>query len=821
MVVKFPRASQIDTERSRVREQQLRNVFSALTRAASLNREAAEEIACRTLRRHPHLWRNALGVAIAQGGPFVRALEDLINSGVDLPFEDILEEISPGDDALRRVALAATNCLVTSAQPGTEEQLYWQILLTKRLLEMGEWAKALTSAEKALEVCRVLSEGSPSAYAVQFAEALTLLGRARYKLGATVEAEYAVREAVKLYRELAKSESSVTNVKLVDALNELASILRTNGKQGEALDAMREALRFRWSMNGNLSVSQMDDEIGDSVDRAPLEGDTEQMAEVLKHARDGVQSYRVLAEVSPQAYTPNLAMSLNNLAAFLSAVGERDEALGAAREAVELYRGLAEASPASYTPHLAGSLNNLANCLSAVGERGEALVAAREAVRLRRALAEASPAAYTPDLAMSLSNLANCLSAVGERNEALVSAREAVELYRGLAEASPQAYIPDLVRSLKTLARILVDSGYSEEALGVFTEGFSNFSPAVRARLLVARAAWREDGGEAGDVVAAAREADATDDPALLGPVRRMIARVITDAGISDTGLPRWATVDAESAISRIEGWLECSDLAQRLAFLEAQWSSPSDLERETLAALADLYVDFPPVAELAALVERIADEGIQVVATDLRIQYLAQLFARGWREAHVNGRGASFLREHTRGNHDVSRNEGQISEGGKQESEEWEKDLGDLDMRTRVLQVLAAMLPEAEAASMASVLALAELTDPRTAYDAHGSDEGAEDVLRELLEARNWLAMVAVLRVRPSVVESTYGRIARLLSAAVNDEPVERLRELYEYVNEEMDAIHRRQLQALLDKALGTGQCPKLFSDLLLWVKR
>ena len=140
--------------------------------------------------------------------------------------------------------------------------------------------------------------------------------------------------------------------------------------------------------------------------------------------------------------------------------------------------------------------------------------------------------------------------------------------------------------------------------------------------------------------------------------------------------------------------------------------------------------------------------------------------------------------------------------------------------MRTRVLQVLAAMLPEAEAVGMMSVLALAEFTDLRTAYDAHGSDEGAEDVLRELLEARNWLAMVAVLGVRPSVVESTYGRIAHLLSAAVNEEPVERLRELYEYANAEMDAIHRRQLQALLGQALGTDQCPPAFADILSWTK-
>ena len=542
--------------------------------------------------------------------------------------------------------------------------------------------------------------------------------------------------------------------------------------------------------------------------------------EALVAAREAEELYLGLAEDSPQVYASELAMSLNNLAIRLSAVGERNEALEAVREAVEVYRVLAEASPAAYTPDLAASLNNLANILSAVGERNEALGAAREAVRLRRALAEASPAAYTPDLAASLNNLANRLSAVGERNEALEAVREAVELYRVLAEDSPAAYTPLLAASLNTLANILSAVGERNEALEAFVEGFDCFSPAVRARLLVARATWRHDGGEAGDVVAAAREADSTDDPVFLGPVRRMIARVITDAGISDTGLPRWVTVDAESATSRIEGWLECEDSEQRGAFLEAQWSSPSASEREALAALAELYVDRPSVAALAALVERIADEGIQAVATDLRAHHRARLLARDWREAHLNGRGASFLREYTRGNPDASRNEGQISEGDKQESGEWEKDLGDPDMRTRVLQVLAATLPEAEAVGMMSVLALAQLADPGTAYDAHGSDEGAEDVLRELLEARNWRAMVTVLGVRPSVAESTYGRIARLLSAAVNDEPVERLRELYDYANEEMDAIHRRQLQALLDKALGTDQCPPAFADILSWTK-
>ena len=616
--------------------QQVRNACVTLTRASSLDREMALRLARRALRERPFLWKEALDVALTQGGPLAPALEAFIESGATLPLGQINDAIPAGHPALAGAALAATRRLATSAERSPEQQAHWA----------------------------------------------------------------------------------------------------------------------------------------------------------------------------------------NNLSIRLSDVGERKAALEAAREAVELYRGLAEATPAAYTPNLAMSLSNLANRLSAVGERNEALEAAREAVELYRVLADDSPAAYNPNLAMSLNNLANRFSAVGEQDEALVAAREAVELYRGPAETSPAAYTPRLAGSLNNLADILSADGRSEEAQAVFVEGIDRFSPGVRACRLVARATWRDDGGEAGDVVAAAREADSTDDPVFLGPVRRMIARVITDAGISDTGLPRWATVDAESATSRIEGWLECEDSEQRGAFLEAQWSSPSASEREALAALAELYVDRPSVAALAALVERIADEGIQAVTTDLRIQYRSQLLARDWYEAHVSGRGASFLREHTRGNLDASRGEDQISEGGKQESEEWEKDLGDPDMRTRVLQVLAAMLPEAEAVGMMSVLALAELTDPRTAYDAHGSDEGAEDTLRELLEARNWRAMILVLGVRPSVAESTYGRIARLLSAAVNDELVERLRELYEHANEEMDAIHRRQLQALLDKALGTDQSPKSFSDLLLWVK-
>ena len=662
--------------------QQARNACVSLTRTSSLDREVALRLARRALRERPFLWWEALHVALTQGGPLAPALQALIESGADLPLDEIDDAIPVGHPALAGAALAATRRLVASAEPGPGQRAYWANRLSIRLSEVGE--------------------------------------------------------------------------------------------RGEALVVAREAVRLR----------------------------------------------RELAEASPQAYTPALAASLNNLANCLSGVGERGEALGVAREAVRLRRLLAEASPQAYTPDLAMSLSNLANCLSEVGERGEALAVAREAVELYRVLAQASPQAYTPDLARSLNNLANRLSEVGERSEALAAAREAVRLRRVLAEASPQAYMPALVASVTALARILAVYGHPEEALEAFVEDFDHLSPAARAHLLAARADWREDGRKSEDLIAAAQEADATDAPEVLGPVRRIIARAAVEEGIPSTELPRWATVVVDPMHSKIVEWLECSDLALWAACLEADWALPSDLEREALSALAELYVDLPPVAALAALVERIADDGIQAVTTGLRIHHRVQVLARDWYEAHTGGQGARFLREHMRADVGAPREGGGNDTAMKTDPAEWDRDLSDPAMRSAVVDVLAEELPDVEATRMGLLLELADLSDPATAYEAYDSDEGAEDSLRHFLESHNWRAMLAVLGVRPGVADSAHGRIAALLVAAVGGESTERLRELYEYANEAMDAIDRRHLLALLDQALRTRQCPATFADILTWIK-
>ena len=204
--------------------------------------------------------------------------------------------------------------------------------------------------------------------------------------------------------------------------------------------------------------------------------------EALAAAQEAVQIRRALAAARPEAFAPNLATSLSNLAVMLSELGRWEDALAAAHKAVQTHRALAAARPEAFTPDLAMSLNNLANGLSELGRREEALAVAQEAVQIRRALAAARPEAFTPDLAVSLNTLAVMLSKLRRREEALAAAREAADLFRALVVARPEAFTPDLAMSLNNLAPMLSELGRREEALAAAQEAVQ-----IRRALAAAR----------------------------------------------------------------------------------------------------------------------------------------------------------------------------------------------------------------------------------------------------------------------------------------------------------------------------------------------
>jgi len=579
------------------------------------------------------------------------------------------------------------------------------------------------------------------------------------------------QEAVGLYRELARVSSEIYTPALAGALNGLAAFLSGLGRSGEALEVSQEAVGL----------------------------------------------YRELAEATPMVCTPKLAGALNDLAAFLSGLGRSGEALEASQEAVGLYRELAEATPEVYTPKLAMSLGNLAAFLSGLGRLGEALEVSQEAVGLYRKLAQDSPAAYAPDLARSLGNLAAFLSEVGRSAEALEVSQEAMGLYRELALASPAAYTPDLARSLNNLAHILSKEGQYEEALSAFTEGFDRFSPAIRSRLLLARAEWHDE-GQKEDLKEAAREADQPDDPVFLGPTRRMVVRALADAGCNDAGLPAWATATIDESVrSRINDWLRCRDLKEQASHLKNGWASPSKSDRDALAAAAERYVDVPAIARLLSLVDAVMVEGVDSVVASLNNRDHAQNLAVAWCSAHSSGRGASFLRAQLRGQDEDSAS-GTDQPG---DAEEDSRTLGDPEIRALVLEVLEANLPEEVFTELHRALELAELSDTDIAYAVLASDEDAEDALKELLEAGHWRAMRMVPGLRPRLEEgSIYGGVAVALHAAVAEQP-DQARDLLRSAYEKADPGDRTLIEVLMSKASRADDCPQGITDLCAWFQK
>jgi tetratricopeptide (TPR) repeat protein len=194
-----------------------------------------------------------------------------------------------------------------------------------------------------------------------------------------------------------------------------------------------------------------------------------------------VDLYRRLAAQHPDAFLPDLAMSLANLGNRLSEMGRRAEALQATREAVEIFRRLAQTYPQAFLSFLADSLHNLGADLFSLRQREEAVQALREAVEIYRALVLQYPQMFLAYLADSLLNLANMLLDLNRPEEAQAAAREAMEICHQLTEEYPQAFlIPDLATSLNNLGDRLSEIGEPEKALAAYEEAVRILLPFFR-----------------------------------------------------------------------------------------------------------------------------------------------------------------------------------------------------------------------------------------------------------------------------------------------------------------------------------------------------
>ncbi|WP_144268532.1 tetratricopeptide repeat protein, partial [Porphyromonas gingivalis] len=125
--------------------------------------------------------------------------------------------------------------------------------------------------------------------------------------------------------------------------------------------------------------------------------------------QEALKIYRDLAKKNPQAYNPDLAMTLNNLANLLSNNNEIERAKDCYQEALDIYRELAKKNPQAYNPDLAMTLNNLGVLYYQINNREGAEKAYKEALSIREILAKRNSSAYEIDYFQTLIFGIDCL----------------------------------------------------------------------------------------------------------------------------------------------------------------------------------------------------------------------------------------------------------------------------------------------------------------------------------------------------------------------------------------------------------------------------
>jgi tetratricopeptide (TPR) repeat protein/chaperone required for assembly of F1-ATPase len=180
--------------------------------------------------------------------------------------------------------------------------------------------------------------------------------------------------------------------------------------------------------------------------------DPRRLEEADKEFTEAVEIYRELADKNPEAYRPDVAKALNNLAILDSRQSRMEEARKEFAEALQIFRELTQKNQEVCWPLVATTLNNLANADLNRGRLEEARKEFVEALQTYRGLAQKNQELHAPFVALTLNNLGNLALDQGRLEDARKQFAEALQIRRELAQKNPEVYRPYTAATLNNLA---------------------------------------------------------------------------------------------------------------------------------------------------------------------------------------------------------------------------------------------------------------------------------------------------------------------------------------------------------------------------------
>ena len=170
----------------------------------------------------------------------------------------------------------------------------------------------------------------------------------------------------------------------------------------------------------------------------------------------------------------HLANPLHNLGLIYEEYREYDKSKKFYLESLEIRRNLAKKNPQAYEPDILLTLNALGNLYAIQLKYKDSEEIFNEGIEIARRLVKQNPLAYECDLAMFLHNMANLYVGMMQYDKAEAFYLEALDIRKRLANRNPEAYKFRESETLDALALLYVQIQRYEESEKLFIEALDN-----------------------------------------------------------------------------------------------------------------------------------------------------------------------------------------------------------------------------------------------------------------------------------------------------------------------------------------------------------
>ena len=350
---------------------------------------------------------------------------------------------------------------------------YIQAILKKLPLDQGP-ERTEQALEKMLIKGRIHSEGAKC----EIAEFVRFLFEHTEKIA---EEARRLREAGDSY--LAETLEEIKRVLTGESEQSLTTVYeefetREKQKKVRVLQELIEAGQIQFSFGEARGFYERLIELAPTIEHRLMYARLLQSLNDFKKAKTlyekVLQELRELSKQNPEAYKPDVAMTLNNLGALLKNTNDLKQAQDYYEEALEIRRELAKQNPEAYKPDVAMTLNNLGILHKNTNDLKQAQAYYEEALEIYRDLAKQNPEAYKPNVAMTLNNLVILYLELKKKGDAEKAYQGAHDIYQKLAGRHLGAYEIDyagiLVMGFFLLGKPKEDLEEAKAILGNYPE---------------------------------------------------------------------------------------------------------------------------------------------------------------------------------------------------------------------------------------------------------------------------------------------------------------------------------------------------------------